>query len=310
MGRAWITCLLALLVSAFWSGCKPEMQAGSSGAIVTPKRLRIGFVPQQDLEVRAVNAYEALRGYLTRELGIPVESNRMDSVSVALEGIRSNKLDLCSFSPWPFFIAESKAEVEALAFTQGPHGGPASYHTVLITRPDTGLNSFEDVKARSRELVFSFEEAVSTSGHLVPRTFFHRNGIDPTTAFKQMLFSPDSTVSILAVKAGRLDLAAVSETGLAKCLRHGRIAEGDIKVIWKSDPVLATIVSIRRDLPPEFKERIRTLLVEMPTRDPAAWAEVAKVYSNPVIGYLPPDQALLETYRSSLRTVPGLQLAL
>jgi phosphonate transport system substrate-binding protein len=181
---------------------------------------------------------------------------------------------------------------------------------VLVARPSLGLRSVEDLKARAGEIVFSFEEPVSTSGHLVPRSFFHEIGLDAERAFKQTLFSPDSTVSLLALRAGRLDVAAVSRNSLDRAIEKRRISRDEVSVIWTSAPVLANVVAIRRALPDAFKARVRDALVQMASASPEQWAVVARQYSQPVACYLPADDQLLERFRTAIRNVPGLQISL
>jgi phosphonate transport system substrate-binding protein len=300
---SFIVAAALLLSLVGMSGC------GRRDATEAPV-LRIAFVPQQDQQERYAAAYKTLKSYLKATLGQRVEVTELADATTALEALRSHKLDLCNFSPWPFLIAEQKADVEALLVTMAPGGAPVSYHTVLVTHPGTGLRTMDDVKARAGDLIFSFEEAVSTSGHLVPRAYFNRMGLLPEKAFKQVIYSPDSTVSILAVKARRLDLAAVSYTGLQRNIRVGRVREDDIVTVWSSPPILANIVAVRRSLSPEMKVRVRDAFVRLPSASPEQWAEVVRQYSQPVAAYSPATDAILEPVRSLVRDVPGLELTL
>lgn len=299
----WTTAgLLALALG----GCNRS----DAKATLAPTMLRIAFVPQHDQEERFQAAYVALQAYLRQTLQMPVEVLQLESANVALEAMRARKIDVCNFSPWPFLIAEEKAGAEACLITRAPGGGPAHYYTVLIAHPESGLRTMDDVRARAKGLVFSFEEPVSTSGHLVPRGMFHRIGLHPETEFKQVMFTPDSTVSVLAIKARRLDLAAVSNSGLERNLKKGRVTERDVRVVWTSEPVLSSVLAVRRELPAEFKRRVRDALIGLPEAAPETWATVVRQYSNPVAGYLLADDALLAPYREMIRSVPGLQITL
>ncbi|BET68646.1 putative selenate ABC transporter substrate-binding protein [Opitutales bacterium ASA1] len=288
-----------------WSACGIR----SADASDSPQRFRIASVPQQDMEERYAAAYRALEAYLAPRLGVPVSVHPLENATLALEGLRAGKLDLCNFSPWPFLLAESRANVEALLFTRTPEGGTGSYRSLLVTHRGTGLANAEDVLERAAEITFSFEEAVSTSGHLAPRAFFHQIGIDPEKDFKRVLFSTDGTTNLLAVKARRLDLAAVSDSTLRRAVDRGRISPDDIVVVWRSEPLLSGITAIRRALPAAFRRRVQTLFIDLPTAEPALWAEVARQYSHPVAGYSAADESLLLPYRRLVGTVPGLALS-
>lgn len=304
--------LFAGFVLTLGVGCsrQPTDAARAPAVDAEPRVLRIAYVPQVDMEERYAAAYRTLESYLGSKLGMKVEVSQVESVNVALEGLRGLKLDLCNFSPWPYLIAEQKVGMQALLVTGAADGSPVSYRTVLVARPSLGLRSVEDMRARPGEIVFSFEEPVSTSGHLVPRSFFHEIGFDADRSFKQTLFSPDSTVSLLAVRAGRIDVVAVSQNSFERALEKRRISRDDVTVIWTSPPVLANVVAIRRALPEAFKARVREAFVQMHSASPEQWSVVARQYSQPVARYLPADDSLLERYRTAIRNVPGLQISL
>jgi phosphonate transport system substrate-binding protein len=172
------------------------------------------------------------------------------------------------------------------------------------------LHTMEDLKARSREMVFSFEEPVSTSGHLVPRSTLNALGIDPERDFKQLLFSPDSSVSILSIKARRIDVAAVSNTSLLRAFENGRATRDEIVVLFETQPVLSSVLCVRRALPAALKERLREAFIALPAGAPAEWAQVTRMYSTPVSSYLPASDAIIQPYRDMIARVPELQLSL
>jgi ABC-type phosphate/phosphonate transport system substrate-binding protein len=80
-------------------------------------------------------------------------------------------------------------------------------------------------------------------------------------------------------------------------------------VLWKSPPILSTVIAVRAGLPEALKEKIARLLTDLPAASPTHWAEVLKQYSNPIVGYLPAPPAALDSFRRALRDVPGLQLS-
>ena len=271
--------------------------------------IRFAFVPQTDMEESYAGAYRALQAYMAPRLGRPVEVVQLDNANAAIEGLRAGKLDVCNFSPWPFLIAEKKAGLEPRLLTMAPGGEPISYHSVLVTHPGTGLRNPAERVLRARDLVFAFEEPVSTSGHFAPRTYLHSLGVAPEKDFKRVLYGTDGVTNLLAVRAGRLDVAALSDTTLQRAVARGRIRAEEIVVLWKSPPILSTVIAVRAALPAALKEKLARLLVDLPTASPAHWAEVMKQYSSPILGYLPARPAALDRFRRALNEVPGLQLS-
>jgi len=302
-GSIFSAFVLVLLAQAL-SGCSRSERTAETSAPI-----RFAFVPQTDMEERYVGAYRALQAYLAPRLGRPVEIVQLDNANAAIEGLRAGKLDVCNFSPWPFLIAEKKAGLEALLLTMAPGGEPISYHSLLVTHPATGLRTSDDLVRRARELVFAFEEPVSTSGHFAPRVYLHSLGVAPEKDFKRVLFGTDGVTNLLATRAGRIDVAAMSDTTLKRAVDRGRIRAEEIVVLWKSPPILSTVIAVRAALPAAVKENLARLLIDLPAHSPTHWGEVMKQYSSPIIGYLPARPAALDSFRRALRDVPGLQLS-
>jgi phosphonate transport system substrate-binding protein len=286
-------------------GCGRDPAAGPAPAT---RALRIAMVPNQDAAERHHDAFRALHAYLAPRLELPVSIHAMENVSAAIEGLRARKLEVCNFSPWPYLIAERVAAVEPFVYTRLADGSTVSYRGILVTRPATGLRSMADVQARAGELIFSFEEAVSTSGHLAPRAYFHTIGLDPERDFKRLLYGNGDALTLLAVKAGRLDVAASSDSSLRRALARGVLAPDELTVLWRSEPLLSGITAVRAELPAAFKQRLRDLYVDFPAAAPDLWATFAAHFSHPVVGYQAADSALLDPYRELITRVPGLEL--
>lgn len=306
MKRLALTFLggVALGAALVGTGCNRAERTADPAAPI-----RFAFVPQIDREEGYAGAYRALQAYMAPRLGRPVEVVQLDNANAAIEGLRAGKLDVCNFSPWPFLIAEKKAGLEALLLTMAPGGEPISYHSVLVTHPGTGLRNPAEMVQRARDLIFAFEEPVSTSGHFAPRTYLHSLGVTPEKDFKRVLYGTDGVTNLLAVRAGRLDVAALSDTTLQRAVERGRIRAEEIIVLWKSPPILSTVIAVRAGLPEALKEKLARLLVDLPTASPTHWAEVMKQYSNPISGFLPAPPSSLDPFRRALRDVPGLQLS-
>ncbi len=306
MKRHALTLLGCVALGAVFmgTGCNRTERTADPAAPI-----RFAFVPQIDMEEGYVGAYRALQAYMAPRLGRPVEVVQLDNANAAIEGLRAGKLDVCNFSPWPFLIAEKKAGLEALLLTMAPGGEPISYHSVLVTHPGTGLRNPAEMVQRARDLIFAFEEPVSTSGHFAPRTYLHSLGVAPEKDFKRVLYGTDGVTNLLAVRAGRLDVAALSDTSLQRAIARGRLRAEEVIVLWKSPPILSTVIAVRAGLPEALKEKIARLLTDLPAASPTHWAEVLKQYASPSAGYLPAPPAALEPFRRALRDVPGLQLS-
>lgn len=101
-----------------------------------------------------------------------------------------------------------------------------SYRSAIITRPDSALQSLEDIRGQS----FAFGASNSTQGHLIPRLMLQQTGL--TLDDLQSYAWHDSHVAAAnAVTSGRYDAGAVQDT-LARDLAK----RGLVRILAFSDP--------------------------------------------------------------------------
>lgn len=166
----------------------------------------------------------------------------------------------------------------------------------------------DDVLERSKELTLSFNDPASTSGHLVPRGHFDDLGVVPEEAFKQVVFSMSHTANIMTVISGKVDLAAVASTTMQRMVEKGAVKEDEFRVIWKSNWMPSGPISIRGDMPEDFKEAVRSAYLDMERDSPETWEEVKSVYMDPDTIYFPGDDSAYDYYRNIARKLEHMRL--
>lgn len=272
-----------------------------------PTKLRIGWVPNdEDVERRA--RWDGLRAYLERKLSMPVELVQTGAYAPAIEAMRASKLEICGLAPFAYLIASEKSVAEPLVAPGFADGSANRYRSGFIVPAASSLRSLDDVKARAGELTLSWADPASASGHLVPRAHLESIGINPEKDFKQVMFAMNHTASIMTVKAGKVDLAAVTTTSLRNMIAKGRIAEGDVRVIWESEPIMASIIAIRRNLPDTFKAEVLAAYLAFAEEDPQAWAQIEPVYLTPGVRWVAAHDTDFDPLRRLARNVRNLDL--
>lgn len=295
----------AAAFAVFDLGCADS--SSNESADGRPKVLRIGWVPNdEDVERRA--RWDGLRTYLEGKLQMPVELIQTGSYAPAIEALRARKLDVCGLAPFAYLIASQHEIAEPLVAPGFADGSANRYRSGFIVPADSPIRSMEDVKARAASLTMSWADPASASGHLVPRAHLESMGINPEKDFKQVLFAMNHTASIMTVKAGKVDLAAVTTTSLRNLILKGRIAEGDVRVIWESEPIMASIIAIRRNLPETFKAEVLAAYLAFAKESPEAWAEIAVVYLTPNVQWVAAHDEDFEPLRRLARNVKHLDL--
>jgi phosphonate transport system substrate-binding protein len=304
-------CLLAgalLAAALLLAGCGASGADGSESA--GPKRpavLRIGWVPN-DEDVERRSRWEGLRDYLQRTLQMPVELVQAGAYSPAIEAMRAGKLEVCGLAPFAYLIASEKGVAVPLVAPGFSDGKASFYRSGFIVPANSPLHTMDDVKARASQLTLAWADPASASGHLVPRAYLETLGIDPERDFKQTIFSNNHTASIMTVKAGRVDLAAVTTTSLRNMIEKQRIAASDVRVIWESEPIMASIIAMRKDLPEDFKQELLAAYLGFAKAAPEAWAQVAPIYLTPGVEWVAATDADFDSLRKLARGVKNLQL--
>ena len=149
-------------------------------------------------------------------------------------------------------------------------GEVATYQSCIITHPDSGITSIDDLKNNTSDITFSFVDPASTSGNLIPRGYLLSVGIDPDKDFKACMFAGGHDASGLAVKSRNVDAGAMYDIGYNRLIDSGAITPDEVIVIWKSDPIPKSPVAVRNDLDPELKKKIQQAFIDMPQKDPEA----------------------------------------
>jgi phosphonate transport system substrate-binding protein len=273
-----------------------------------PLILKMGYQPsQEDVERRMqLEVFSALSEYMEQETGIPVELTRTDGYGPIIEAMRAKKIDFAqSGGSFTYLIANQKAGVEA-SVARGTEAGPGIYSSVIVTSPETGITSMDDVRSMQEDLVFAFVDPASTSGHLIPRAGLEEMGFDPGD-FKQTVFTMNHTNSAMTLQSGKVDVGAISKSTFDRLVERGRMNPDDLVILWESPPIPQGPIIVREGLDPELKEKIRTAFLKLNEGGPLmdALREQAGVED---LTYFPANDAMWDGLRDIARNVDTMKL--
>jgi phosphonate transport system substrate-binding protein len=154
-------------------------------------------------------------------------------------------------------LATTLVELEPVAIPETQKQGP-TYHSVIVARKDHNIRSLADLRGRT----FAFVDPSSTSGHLFPKAAMLRAGLKPDTELRA-IFAGSHDASVIAVQNGKVDAAAVADGLLDAAIARNMVKAEDLVVVWKSEPIPASPVVMRRDLPEPVKQKIRAAFAGM-----------------------------------------------
>jgi phosphonate transport system substrate-binding protein len=199
---------------------------------------------------------------------MPVELIFSTDYTGLIEALKANKIHMATLPPFAYVIATRTMALTPLVIL-GHNGKPSTYQSVIIVKGNSNLNSMADVKAHAKQLTFCFVDPASTSGHLVPRGYLNTIGLNPDTAFKQTIFAGTHAASVLAVKSGKIDVGCTTDLVFKIMTKAHMISDGDIKVLWRSDPIVGDPIAARSDLNKELVKKIQNAYLDMDKDEPA-----------------------------------------
>lgn len=199
-----------------------------AGAAEPALKLGVGLF-QPDRE-RNDATYRPLAQHLAARLGRPVELRTVDSWEGLAKSLANGQTDLALMGPWGYVLANHTASAQVVSTIL--YDGKPEYFAILITHPDSGIQTPADLKGKS----FAFGDKGSTSGYLIPLHYFMKQGIDPERHFAKVLYTKHQAIET-QVAAGQLDAGADYNRNRNAMIEQGLIKAERSRIIWQSEPL-------------------------------------------------------------------------
>lgn len=246
-----VAAVLALVLAA------PPAAAQSGRA--DPDTLKVALLPDESPSTIIQNN-ESLKLYLEKALGKKIELTVTTDYSSMIEAMRFRRIDLGYFGPLSYVLAKSRSDIEPFAALVA--NGKPTYTSYLIANAEAGIASLEDVKGKT----IGFGDPASTSSHLIPRGFLKERGIEAGRDYKfQHLGTHDAVAR--AVQAGNVQAGGISRPIFESLVERKIIDGAKVKVVSESRPIPNYPWTMRSDLAPELKAKIRAAFLDL--KDPA-----------------------------------------
>ena len=244
--RPIIAAMAAITALAF----SPVAQAADAKDCPNDGVVRFGVEPF-DTNAKLVPIYDHIGKVLAAKIGCEVKVYVASNYNAEIEAMRSGKLEIGEFGPLGYVLAHQVAKAEAVAAFSDKDGKPDHYWASLVTYPGSGIKTVQEIKGHS----FAFSDPASTSGHLFPAYGLRKAGIDPDHDIKA-LYAGSHTASFEALYNHKVDAGELNSEQLQSATQRGHYKDGDLTFLWKSEPIPTDPISVRGDLPPEFKARL------------------------------------------------------
>jgi len=213
--------------------------------------------------------------YLAKELGVKVTLRIANDYAAVVEGQRAGNIHIAMYGPASYaraYITGAKVEPFAIEVSGD---GTKGYYSVLYVRSDAAYKSVQDLKGKNLCLV----DPNSTSGNNVPRYAMHKMGIDPETFFGKIVYAGSHENAVIGVQQGTCDAAFnwwndEKESNLLRMARKGMAKAEDFRIIFKSDLIVNSPMAYLTDLPESLKAAIKKAVLDVATKDQAAFDKI------------------------------------
>lgn len=223
-----------------------------------PDTLKVALLPDENAST-VIKNNKPLQIYLEKALGKKIELIVTTDYSSMIEAMRHGRIDLAYFGPLSYVLAKQKSEIEPFAAIK--QKGSTTYQSVIVVNTAAGIEKIGDIAGKN----VAFGDMASTSSHLIPKSILAENGLLAGKQYKENFVGAHDAVAI-AVQNGHAQAGGLSKPIFEALVERGTIKGDKVKVLAESKPFPQYPWTMRSNLKPELKEKIRVAFLEI--RDP------------------------------------------
>ena len=224
-----------------------------------PQTLKVALLPDENASTIIKNN-KGLKDYLEAQLGKKVELVVTTDYSSMIEAMRHGRLDLAYFGPLSYVLARQKSEIEPFAALKVK--GSTTYQSVVIANISSGVKAISDIKGKN----VAYGDKVSTSSHLIPKSVLAEKGLDAGRDYQEHFVGSHDAVA-LAVQNGHAQAGGLRRPIFESLVERKMVSLDKVKVLEYSKPFPQYPWTLRSNLKPELKDKIRNAFLNL--KDPA-----------------------------------------
>jgi phosphonate transport system substrate-binding protein len=230
-------------------------------AAVHADTLRVSAIPDE-APTELQRKFKPLGEYLQKETGLEVEFTPVSDYAAVVEGLAAKKIDLAWLGGFTYVQAKLRTGGEAVPIVQ--RAEDEVFTSKFIVPSDSPVKSLAELKGKT----FAFGAPSSTSGHLMPRFFLLKEGIDPDKDFTKVAFSGAHDATVAFVASGRADAGVLNASVMAKLIEKGDDNAKRVKVIATTPPYYDYNWTVRPGLDPALRQKIADAFLKLDPANP------------------------------------------
>jgi phosphonate transport system substrate-binding protein len=217
--------------------------------VKSPSTLVFTYTPVEDPAVYE-KAFKPFTDHLAQCTGKRVLFYQVQSNAAEIEAMRAGRLHVAGFSTGPTAFAVNIAGAVPFA-VKGYADRYQGYNLVVIVRKDSPFQKLADLKGKK----LAHTSPSSNSGHMAPLALFPKEGLVPEKDYK-VVFSGKHDQSVMGVKSGDYDAAAVASDVFERMAHRKEINESDFRVLYRSALFPTSSFAYAHDLEPTLRDRM------------------------------------------------------
>ncbi|MEH2293615.1 phosphate/phosphite/phosphonate ABC transporter substrate-binding protein [Nostoc sp.] len=260
------------LIMATLIGCQTpsnqsaNKQSGSGNSPVVasesadPQTLKVALLPDESPST-VIKKNDGFKKYLETKLQKKIELVVTTDYSSMIEAASNKRVDLAYFGPLSYVLAKTKSDIEPFAALK--KNGKTTYQSVIIANTASGVKSLAEVKGKT----VAFGDQASTSSHLIPKSMLANSGLQPGGKDYKEAFTGSHDAVALAVQNGNAQVGGLSKPIFESLIERKVIDSSKVKVIAESKEYPEYPWTMRSDLAPTLKEKIRAAFLELKDKE-------------------------------------------
>ena len=249
------------LVSRALAATVLALAAGAALAQATTV-LRVSAIPDE-APTELQRKFKPLGDYLQRETGLEVQFTPVTDYAAVVEGLASQKIDLAWLGGFTFVQAKIRTNGAATPIVQ--RAADEKFTSKFIVPIDSPAKSLADLKGKN----FAFGSPSSTSGHLMPRFYLAKAGIQPDTDFKAVAFSGAHDATVAFVASGRAEGGVLNASVWDKLVEAKNPNAAKVRVLTTTPPYYDYNWTVRPGLDAALTKKLTDAFLKLDPSQPA-----------------------------------------
>jgi len=223
--------------------------------------LRVSAIPDE-APTELQRKFKPLGDYLKKETGLDVQFTPVTDYAAVVEGLATNKIDLAWLGGFTFVQAKLRTNGGAVPIVQ--RAEDEKFVSKFIVPTDSPVKTFADLKGKT----FAFGSPASTSGHLMPRFFLGREGIQPDRDFKAVAFSGAHDATVAFVASGRAEAGVLNASVYDKLVESGNPNVAKVRVLATTPPYYDYNWTVRPGLDAALTRKLTDAFLKLAPTNP------------------------------------------